>query len=128
MRIGELSRRTATSRRQLRYYEEQELIFAERESNGYRDYQEALVDRVAQIRGLLDAGLPVKIIRQILPCLRSPSAIHFESATPEMVATIEEQRDKMDERIRCLTQNRDALSAYLGAVTRQVAPASPPAR
>ncbi|KPC86467.1 MerR family transcriptional regulator, partial [Streptomyces sp. NRRL WC-3753] len=58
MRIGELSARTGTSRRMLRYYEEQLLIAATRMPNGYREYDERFVDRVLQIRGLLDAGLP----------------------------------------------------------------------
>ncbi len=58
MRIGELSAHTDTPRRLLRYYEEQGLIVAGRCSNGYRDYDERFVDRVLQIRGLLDPGLP----------------------------------------------------------------------
>ncbi|MGZ5116715.1 MAG: MerR family transcriptional regulator [Burkholderiales bacterium] len=49
--------RTGTSRRLLRYYEEQGLIISSRFPNGYRDYDEYFVDRVIQIRGLLDAGL-----------------------------------------------------------------------
>jgi DNA-binding transcriptional MerR regulator len=58
MRIGELSQRTAAPPRLLRYYEEQALITPARDANGYRNYDERLVDRVLQIRGLLDAGLP----------------------------------------------------------------------
>jgi DNA-binding transcriptional MerR regulator len=52
MRIGELSKRTDTPARSLRYYEEQELIVPSRLPNGYRDYDEYLIDRVNQIRGL----------------------------------------------------------------------------
>ncbi|WP_020667428.1 MerR family transcriptional regulator [Amycolatopsis nigrescens] len=116
MRIGELSERTGTSRRLLRYYEEQGLIVSERRPNGYRDYDEHLVDRVMQIRGLLDAGLPTRIIRQILPCLDQPRTIHFPDATPEMIAMLERERDRMTERVRCLTRNRDAVAEYLDAV------------
>jgi DNA-binding transcriptional MerR regulator len=116
MRIGELSERTDTSRRLLRYYEEQGLIVAGRSPNGYRDYDEFYVDRVLQIRGLLDAGLPTRIIKQILPCLDKPRTIHFPDATPEMLATLEHERDRMTERVRCLTRNRDAIAEYLDAV------------
>lgn len=116
MRIGELSERTGTPRRLLRYYEEQGLIVADRLPNGYRDYDESNVDRVTQIRGLLEAGLPTRIIRQILPCLNKPRVIHFPDATPEMLATLQEERDRMTERIRCLTRNRDAVAEYLDAV------------
>ncbi|MGW2304758.1 MerR family transcriptional regulator [Streptomyces sp. NPDC001809] len=116
MRIGELSERTGTPRRLLRYYEEQGLIVADRLPNGYRDYDESNPDRVMQIRGLLDAGLPTRIIKQILPCLNKPRIIHFPDATPEMLATLEDERDRMTERIRCLTRNRDAVAEYLDAV------------
>ncbi|MEU0401166.1 MerR family transcriptional regulator [Streptomyces sp. NPDC006197] len=120
MRIGELSERTGTPRRLLRYYEEQGLIVADRLPNGYRVYDEANVDRVMQIRGLLDAGLPTRIIRQILPCLNKPRVIHFPDATPEMLETLENERDRMDDRIRCLTRNRDAVAEYLSVVRKKL--------
>ena len=116
MRIGELSARTHTSRRLLRYYEEQGLIVSHRTPNGYRHYDERLADRVLQIRGLLDAGLPTRIIKQILPCLDKPRVIYFPDATPEMLATLERERDRMTERIECLTRNRDAVAEYLDTV------------
>ncbi|MBT2443242.1 MerR family transcriptional regulator [Streptomyces sp. ISL-36] len=121
MRIGELSERTGTPRRLLRYYEEQGLIVADRTPNGYRSYDRSNVDRVLQIRGLLDAGLPTRIIKQILPCLDKPRIIHFSDATPEMLATLENERDRMTERIRSLTRNRDAVSEYLDAVREKLA-------
>jgi DNA-binding transcriptional MerR regulator len=116
MRIGELSARTDTPRRLLRYYEEQRLIVASRSPNGYREYDEPTVDRVLQIRGLLDAGLPTRIIKQILPCLGKPRALYFPDATPEMIATLEHELDRMTTRITCLTHNRDAIAEYLDAV------------
>ncbi|GAA2840723.1 MerR family transcriptional regulator [Crossiella cryophila] len=116
MRIGELSERTGTPRRLLRYYEEQGLILAERCQNGYRSYDEPSVDRVLQIRGLLDAGLPTRLIKQILPCLNKPRAIHFPDATPEMITTLERERDRMSGRIEALVRNRDAIAEYLDAV------------
>ncbi|WP_369142405.1 MerR family transcriptional regulator [Streptomyces sp. R44] len=124
MRIGELSERTGTPRRLLRYYEEQALIVADRLPNGYRVYDESNVDRVLQIRGLLDAGLPTRIIKQILPCLNKPRMIHFPDATPEMLATLEDERDRMTDRIRCLTRNRDAVAEYLDAVREKLAAGS----
>ncbi|WPB88830.1 MerR family transcriptional regulator [Streptomyces malaysiensis] len=124
MRIGELSERTGTPRRLLRYYEEQGLILPDRCANGYRAYDERLVDRVRQIRGLLDAGLPTRIIKQILPCLDKPRLIHFSDATPEMIATLEDERDRMTRRIECLTHNRDAISEYLDAVLEHNATAA----
>ena len=123
MRIGELAERTGTSPRLLRYYEEQGLIVSGRCANDYRDYDEDCVERVLQIRGLLAAGLPTRIIKQILPCLLGrPGTIHLEYATPEMLAVLEQERDKMTERIRCLERNRDAISAYLATVSATATP------
>ncbi len=116
MKIGELSRRTNVSTRLLRYYEEQGLLTPARAANGYREYPEGLIDRVTQIRGLLDAGLPIKIIQQILPCLDNPCSIHVTDATPEMIASLDRQREQMNSRIECLSRNRDAITAYLEAV------------
>jgi hypothetical protein len=40
MRIGELSRRTGVNAHQLRYYEAQGLLEADRGTNGYREYDD----------------------------------------------------------------------------------------
>lgn len=116
MRIGELAARTNVPTRLLRYYEEQGLLSPARAANGYRDYAEQLVDRVVQIRGLLDAGVPTRIIRQILPCLDDPCTIHVRDADPALIADLERYRAQMDSKIQCLVRNRDAISAYLAAV------------
>ncbi|MER5889859.1 MerR family transcriptional regulator [Streptomyces sp. NPDC001941] len=122
MRIGELSERTGTPRRLLRYYEEQGLLVPDRAPNGYRDYAERTVDRVMQIRGLLEAGLPTRAIRKILPCINDPRMIHVPAAAPETIELLERERDRMTERIQCLTRNRDAISGYLAAVRDEDAP------
>jgi len=124
MRIGELAQRTRTSPRLLRYYEEQGLIRVDRAANGYRDYDERLVDQVAHIRGLLEAGLPTRIIKQILPCLRDPSDIHFADATPEIIAVLEHQRDRLTDRVDLLTRNRDAMTAYIDSLRGCMRPAA----
>ncbi|HWM02807.1 MAG TPA: MerR family transcriptional regulator [Actinophytocola sp.] len=119
MRIGELATRTGVPTRLLRYYEEQGLLSPSRSTNGYRVYDPALVGRVTQIRGLLDAGVPTRIIREILPCLDDPCSIHVTAATPELISDLERHREQMDSRIQCLVRNRDAISTYLAAVRRE---------
>ncbi|MGE2842108.1 MerR family transcriptional regulator [Rhodococcus sp. 2.95] len=116
MRIGELASATNTSVRLLRYYEERQLIVSTREPNGYRTYDDRFVDRVLQIRGLLDAGLPTRIIKQILPCLDKPRVIHFADATPDMIALLTHERDRMEERALNMMKNRDAIASYLDEV------------
>ncbi|MEV8613452.1 MerR family transcriptional regulator [Amycolatopsis sp. NPDC051373] len=116
MRIGELAERTGVSTRLLRYYEEQGLLAPSRGDNGYREYTESHVDVVRQIKGLLDAGLPTRIIEQLLPCLDKPQTIYVPDVTPEMITTLRREQDRLTERIEFLTRNRDAIADYLDAV------------
>ncbi|WP_280267727.1 MerR family transcriptional regulator [Nocardia wallacei] len=116
MRIGELAQRTETSPRLLRYYEEQGLITVGRSANGYRDYDERMVEQVVHIRGLLEAGLSTRLIKQILPCLDNPRDIHFADADPYIIETLEQQRDRLTHRIDLLTRNRDAMTDYINSL------------
>jgi DNA-binding transcriptional MerR regulator len=116
MRIGELARLSNTPARSLRYYEEQGLIKPRRLDNGYRTYDDYNVNRVVQIRGLLDSGIPTRIINLILPCLEQPRQIVVDDAEPELLELLAAERDRMTDRIECLTRNRDAIASYLDAV------------
>ncbi|GHJ27414.1 MerR family transcriptional regulator [Streptomyces hygroscopicus subsp. sporocinereus] len=117
MRIGEAAQRTGTTPRLLRYYEQQGLIAPGRSENGYREYDENALGRIAQIRDLLRAGLPTRLIQQVLPCISTPhSSIRFSGLTPEMVALLEAEQARLTARIDCLTRNRDAIADYLAAL------------
>jgi DNA-binding transcriptional MerR regulator len=118
MKIGQLAERTGVSRRLLRYYEEQGLLTPSRALNGYREYGEAHVDVVLQITGLLDAGLPTRIIAQLLPCLDQPETIYVPDVTPEMIVTLRREQARLTERIDFLTRNRDAVADYVDKVLR----------
>ena len=118
MRIGELEKLTDTPARSLRYYEAQGLIEPRRLANGYREYDEYLVDRVIQIRGLIDSGIPTRIIKQMMPCLGKPREIVVEDADPELLTLLARERDRMTARIDCLILNRDAIEGYMEAVSR----------
>ena len=92
MRIGELAERTGASRgccATTRSKASSPVPVP----NGYRDYSERVVEPVMQIRGLLDAGLPTRLIKQILPCLGHPRDLSPDDATPEIIATLELERD-----------------------------------
>jgi DNA-binding transcriptional MerR regulator len=117
MRIGELAQLTGTPARSLRYYEAQELIYPRRLTNGYREYDDYLVERVIQIRGLIDSGIPTRIIKQILPCLGKPREIVVDDADPELLVLLARERDRMTARIDFLTRNRDAIDSYMDAVS-----------
>jgi DNA-binding transcriptional MerR regulator len=116
MRIGELSGRTGVPARLLRYYEEQDLLQPERDSNGYRSYAAADVYRVQQIRGLLDSGLTTEIIRRILPFLDCGIHLPAQCLTAETAELLEREAERLGQRIDCLSRNRDAILGYLAAI------------
>ncbi|WP_182523578.1 MerR family transcriptional regulator [Nocardioides dongkuii] len=118
MRIGELAQRTGVPARMLRYYEEQGLISPRRLDNGYREYDEYLVDRVMKVRGLLDSGIPTRIIGDMLPCLGESTEIVVVDPDPELRELLVRERDRMTERVAFLEHNRDALDRYLEAMDR----------
>ncbi|MGW3204063.1 MerR family transcriptional regulator [Streptomyces sp. NPDC001135] len=112
MLIGELSRRTGVSERLLRYYERTELISSGRRANGYREYDDQTVETVRRIRALLAAGLPTRIIRQVLPCT-------FDEATvrpcPGVLAGLRGQLDVLDQRSADLDTARRLLRLMIAA-------------
>ncbi|MCO1654875.1 MerR family transcriptional regulator [Pseudonocardia humida] len=71
MRIGELSERAGVSTRTLRHYEELGLLPARRRANGYREYDEADLRLLAEIRDLVELGFALEETRPFLDCLRA---------------------------------------------------------
>jgi DNA-binding transcriptional MerR regulator len=107
MRIGELAARTGVSVRALRYYEEQDLLVAERSPSGQRHYPGGAVDRVRLIQQLYAGGLSSRTIAELLPCVVDGEA------TPELLARLADQRDDIDRRIADLTATRTRLDAVI---------------
>lgn len=116
MKIGQFAQLSRTPPRLLRYYEEQGLLTPPRGDNGYREYTASMLETVTQIRGLLEAGFPTAIIRDILPCLSGTGDIYLKKLNPETRTRLEQERNRIDARIQCLARNRDAIDAYLRAV------------
>ena len=116
MKIGELAARTGVPARMLRYYETKGLIQPVRLHNGYRDYGDYLIDRVLRIRGLLDAGIPTRVIGEILPCFAAPSSATPVDPDPRLRETLVRQRERMSENIRVLSENRVAIDRYIASI------------
>ncbi|MFE7581241.1 MerR family transcriptional regulator [Streptomyces gardneri] len=116
MRIGELSRRTGVNAHQLRYYEAQGLLVADRGSNGYREYDENALLRVKQIRHLLGAGLSSEDIAYLLPCAvgEAPELV----GCPELLAAMRSRLRRLDSQMDRLAQSREALNGYIDAAER----------
>lgn len=115
MLIGELSRRAGVSERLLRYYERRELIHSERRANGYREYDEQVVETVRRIRVLLAAGLSTRIIRQMLPCTVDGASLR---PCPGVLTGLRAQLDVLDRRAADLESARRLLRATIAATER----------
>lgn len=120
MKIGELSARTGVSTRLLRYYEEMDLLHPYRHSNGYRGYGEPAIERVLQIRELIDAGLTTEMIRNVLPCLVSDRQEDSSDQCPSRMDldALRRQLAGIERRIEVLQMNRQAIKRYLAACER----------
>ncbi|GAA5074910.1 MerR family transcriptional regulator [Streptomyces similanensis] len=113
MKIGEASRASGVSARSLRHYEDEGLIVPGRFGNGFRDYCQSTVDRVLVIRSLLESGLPVRLIREVLPGLTDPPDAGADVVCAEFLHEVRDYRDRLAARIAALGEQQAALDAYL---------------
>lgn len=113
MKIGELARRTGTTARALRYYEECGLLRPERSPNGYREYDERSVTTVHRTWILLSAGLPTSAIAEILPCVVDDTVV-LAGRCPELVDGLAEHRARITAQIEALSSARDILDSLVG--------------
>jgi DNA-binding transcriptional MerR regulator len=111
MRIGDLAARAGVSVRSLRYYEEQGLLTSVRSPSGQRTYVESDVERVLFLQRLYAAGLSSSTIRELLPCVESPSAANSDAAFDRML----EERTRLDQHIDGLIRTREALDRAIEA-------------
>jgi DNA-binding transcriptional MerR regulator len=117
MRIGELSRRTGASTRALRHYERQGLLPARRAENGYRDFDEASVERVERLRALLAHGFALGDARELVACFEG--AAGGMRPCPSALAGYEAKLRELDRRIGALAELRDRARAGLAALRRR---------
>jgi DNA-binding transcriptional MerR regulator len=118
MKISEASRVSGVSVRSLRHYEDEGLIVPGRFSNGFRDYCQSTIDRVLIIRSLLESGLPVRLIREVLPRLTDGSDAGTDVVCAEFLHEVQGYRDRLAARIAILSDQQAALDAYLREACR----------
>jgi DNA-binding transcriptional MerR regulator len=120
MRIGEAAGRAGVSTKAVRYYESLGLVTARRLANGYRDYDEAQVRRIGEIRTLGRLGIPAEQTRPFLDCLDAGMAAGDDC--PASLDTYRLAIADMDRRLAELTERRDALVDRLASATARRAP------
>jgi DNA-binding transcriptional MerR regulator len=121
MRIGELARRSGTSARSIRYYEQRGLMVARRDPNGYRDYDEAHLRLVGEIRSLLGNGFDLEEIRPFVACLHA--GIQARRACPGGIDAYHRKLAELDSRIGELRSLRDRIARELHQLEAGAGPA-----
>ena len=112
MKIGEVARRTKVAPRLIRYYEQQGLLTAPRSANGYRSYTDDHVARVTRIAGLVQSGIPTRLVRVLLDA--EEAAARNEETCPVAVAEqLTEELVGIEARIACLSRSRNTIRGYL---------------
>lgn len=100
MNVKEAAKRSGVSVRALRYYEEIGLISPQREENGYREYDEAILNRVRLIRAYRELQFSLEETKQLLNAPRMERGAMLES----QIQRLEKKRQIIDNRIS-LAQN-----------------------
>jgi DNA-binding transcriptional MerR regulator len=113
MRIGELAERAGTSARTLRYYESQGLLRTRRAPNGYRDYDEADLRLVREIRSLLEMGFGLDETRPFVDCLRAGN--ESGAVCPDSIQVFRRKLADLDRCMAALSAVREQVSGQLSA-------------
>ena len=114
MNISKLSNKTGASVRSLRYYEEKGLLESNRLENGYRNFDEVMVDRVKIIQMYLSVGITTEEIAEIIECPVSskqsrPLCKKAIDIYKHRLALVEKQLDILQE---LKFQLRDKIDAF----------------
>ncbi len=123
MKIGELAERTEVPPRLIRYYEQQGLLTADRTPNGYRSYSEEQVARVSRVAGLVQAGLPTRLVKLLIEA--EDAAAQDRPTCPQAIAEqLTKELQGLETRIACLSRSRDTIRDYLVRTEHEVLLAS----
>lgn len=126
LKIGDVARRAGVAPRVIRYYEQQGLLSAPRSENGYRAYDDAHVERITRIAGLVQAGLPTRLVKVLLEA--EDACARDEATCPRAVAEqLAEELVAIEARIKCLTRSRDTVREFLHRTHRELLDAAPAA-
>ena len=115
MRIGEVAGRARVPAKTIRFWEDRRLLpQPARTPSGYRDYDPAILERIAFIRHAQAAGLTLQAIGQVLQVRDGgqPPCVHVTSLIARRLAEVEV-------RLAELTRARDQLAALAERAAEQ---------
>jgi DNA-binding transcriptional MerR regulator len=115
VKIGEAAGRSGVPAKTIRFWEDQRLLPAPaRSPAGYRDYDPAIIERLAFIRHAQTAGLTLDAIRQVLDIRDGgqPPCVHVTGLIARRLADVEA-------RLAELARARDQLAALAARAAAQ---------
>jgi DNA-binding transcriptional MerR regulator len=108
VRISEVAARSGVPATTLRYYDGIGLIDARREPNGYRDYDESVLERLAFIEAAQHLGLPLPEIAELLVVVEGETCTQVREA---LHPRLSERLRELDAHLAKLHFLRDRLAA-----------------
>jgi MerR family transcriptional regulator, Zn(II)-responsive regulator of zntA len=96
MLIGEVAARAGVPAKTIRFWEDQSLLpLPDRTPSGYRDYDPAVLERLAFIRHAQSAGLTLEAIRQVLEVRDDgePPCVHVTALIARRLAEVQDPAD-----------------------------------
>lgn len=118
MQIGELAGRAGVTVKAVRYYERLGLVAPGRLPNGYRDYDDAQLRAVREIRELAATGIPPGKAAPFIACLGSGHSRSDEC--PASVAAYLDGLAEVEAAIAVLEARREQLARRLASATGDV--------
>ena len=90
MKIKYVEELVGITKKKIRVYEEQGLLAPDRAENGYREYGQADVDRLMQIKLLRKLGVPIEEIKRIFQ-----GSIHLDDCLDRHLDELERQKENL---------------------------------
>lgn len=104
MNIKSASEKTGLPTKTIRYYDDIGLIAAERQANGYRDYDLPALQKLEFVKRLRQTGFSIDECRQLLTLWGDANR-----ASADVKALAEKRLQEIDQRLADLGQLRDNL-------------------
>ncbi len=120
MNIGEVSKRSGLPAKTIRYYEDIGFITPRRSENGYRDFDEKDLHRLAFIGRSRSLGFTIENCRQLLELYGDQSR-----ASADVKQVAEENLREIDAKIADLQAMRGTLSHLIGTCAGDQRPDCP---
>ena len=90
MKIKYVEELVGITKKNIRFYEEQGLLAPDRAENGYREYGQADIDRLMQIKLLRKLGVPIEEIKRIFQ-----GSIHLDDCLDRHLDELERQKENL---------------------------------